>query len=308
MLRVVTLGTSAAVPTPTRGLPAILIQYGHTNILLDCGEGTQLALMKGHFGMHNIEVIGITHWHADHFSGLTGLTQTMGLDNREQSLTIGGPEGTEKAIQKLFSVGYGKVTYPIKTEDWQAGQMVFERSGRLNFSLKTFATDHVVPSLGYIFEEGATWKVNKQKMEKLGLEASPLIGKLKKGDSVSVDGRTIHPEDILERVPGRKILYTGDTTYSEHVIQAARGADMLIHDATFSEETKRDEYGHASAREAALVAREAGVKQLVLVHIGRRYTKNVEPLEREARQIFKNTNVAADAAVYTISIHRPEQE
>ena len=309
MLRFVTLGTSAAVPTLRRGVSAHLLQYEGENILFDCGEGTQLALMKQHLGMHNISQIYISHWHADHFAGLIGLLQTMGLEGRLAPLTLRGPVGTKEAMGHLMNTGYGKTNYQITIEEMEPGETLeFENRHGSRYSIRAFKTRHVIESLGYVFQEAPARQINKKRMKELGLEASPQMGRIKKGETVTVNGKTIAPEDVLSEVPGRKIVYTGDSAYCEQTIKAAMDADLLIHDATFSEETKRPEYGHASASEAARIASRANVRQLVLVHIGRKFDQTPEVLEREAREVFWRTEVAEDGAMYEINKRRPDMQ
>lgn len=307
MLRFVTLGTSAAVPTLRRGVSAHLLQFEGENILFDCGEGTQLALMKQHLGMHNISQIYISHWHADHFTGLIGLLQTMGLEGRIAPLTIRGPVGTRETMANLMNSGYGKTDYHINVEELKPQQVLkFQNEHGSRYQIQTYKTRHVIDSLGYVFKEYPSKQINKQKMRELGLQASPAMGRIKRGESVNIKGKTIRPEDVLSDVPGRKIVYTGDTAYCEQTIRAAQGADLLVHDATFSEETKKPEYGHTSAKETAQIAFETKVKRLVLVHIGRKFDRTPEILENEAKEIFEFSEVAEDGSIYEIPKQRPD--
>jgi ribonuclease Z len=314
MLEVHILGSSATIPTKNRKLSCILINFHGDRILFDCGEGAQDKIMSEGLGLMKIKAIFITHWHADHFSGLIGLIQTMGMEKRKEPLQIYGPLRTEEFVEKLLSIGHYSRKFKIIAKDLRHNDVVeFEAKvlrdeGR--YCVRAFETKHGIPSLGFVFEERSSLKVNKKKMQALGLKSGPLIGKLKNKEPIEFRGRIIKPEDILEEIPGRKVVYTGDTEYCENTIKFSENADLLIHESTYSKEIKDEEEKerHSSAYEAALVAKKAGVKALLLTHISRRFNKNPEILLKEAREVFRNVSVAYDGMKISLKVHRPEEK
>jgi len=276
------------MPTVARSLPAILIKREGEAILFDCGEGTQRQMMRCRTGF-NLSSVFITHWHADHFLGLPGLIHTMSFQNRSNKLAIYGPRWA--GIPNLFSLINPQ--FEVDFIEVSPSELIDLDS----FFVEVVSVDHGTNSFGYIFEERERpGKFNREKAELLGLKPGPLYKTLQNGESVSVGGRVISPEEVIgPRRPGRKIVYTGDTRPSDHVIQAAKNADLLIHEATLAADLK--EYaktvGHSTAAEAAQVAQEARVLTLVLTHISSRYANTTQLLE-EARSIFPNTFVAED--------------
>ncbi len=305
MIEFYTLGTSSAVPTGNRSLSANFLNFQGAKMLFDCGEGCQNSLMVNNLGMMGIDKIFISHWHADHFSGLLGLVQTMGMEGRKKPLFIYGPKGTEKFTKRLLELGYYHRTYNIFAENLEPGSVVEDD----DYSVKVFETDHRVPSVGYAFVEDSKVKVSRAKMEEYGLEPCEEIGELKKGNSVEIDGKKFEPEDIVERVPGRKIVYTGDTEFSEKVVQASKKADLLVHDSTFSHELREDgRHGHSSAYEAARVAKKADVDKLVLTHFSRRFTNDTSELVKEASKEFPEVVAAEDGMKFEITAHRPSSD
>ncbi|MDY6770480.1 MAG: ribonuclease Z [Candidatus Nanohaloarchaea archaeon] len=305
MIEFYTLGTSSAVPTSRRDLSANFLNFQGEKMLFDCGEGAQKTIMRQRLGLMDIDKVFITHWHADHFSGLLGLVQTMGMEGRDRPLYIYGPEGTEEFTQRLLELGYFDRRYEIFVDDMEPGDRVADD----DYEVRAFATDHGVPSVGFVFEEDAKRKASHARMEELGLEPSPKIGRLKDGETVEVDGRTIEPDDVIEEMPGRKIVYTGDTEYTESVVKAAADADLLVHDATFSQElVDEGRYGHTSARQAAEVAKAAGVERLVLTHFSRRFDTDTQKLVDEAQEVFGNVEAADEGQKFEVRPHRPEGE
>ncbi|MGZ4863468.1 MAG: ribonuclease Z [Halobacteriota archaeon] len=288
MLKVLFLGTSGSMPTVARNLPAILIKREGKSILFDCGEGTQRQMMRCRTGF-NLSSIFITHWHADHFLGLPGLIHTMSFQNRSTPLAIYGPRWS--GIPNLFSLINPQ--FEVNFVEVSPGDLIELSS----FFIEVFAVDHGTTSFGYIFKERERpGKFNRELAEELGLKPGPLYKTLQNGESVSADGRVIAPEQIIGPLrPGRKIVYVGDTRPSDRVIQAAKNADLLIHEATLAADL--EEYaktvGHSTASEAAQIALEAQVLTLVLTHISSRYANTSQLLE-EARLIFPNTFVAED--------------
>ena len=301
-MRIWTVGTSSAVPTKDRGLAANLIEYNGERILFDCGEGTQRTLMSEKLGIMKIDKVFISHWHADHFSGLLGLIQTMELEGRERPLYIYGPPRTEEFTDRILDTGYFNRSYDIYVEDLVEGDEIVGDGYRV----KPFEVDHGINAFGFSFEEESSKKANKDKMKELGLENSPKIGKLKEGETIEWNGEEIRPEEVIEEMPGRKVVYSGDTAKSDNLIEHAEDADLLIHEATCLHEMIEDRKGHTSALQAAEVAKEASVEKLVLTHFSRRYRNNEKVLLEEASEEFEESVLAEDGKKFEISPLRPE--
>lgn len=296
MIKIVFLGTTSSVPTRKRNLPSIFLMYKGERILFDCGEGTQRQLMEKNLKFMRINKIFITHWHADHFAGLLGLIQTMSLESRKEVLYIYGPRRTTEFVEKLLTIGYFARNFKIKVRDLDEEEVV-EGDG---YKVYPFKVKHKIPAYGYVFEEESKVRANMNKARKLGLKTGPLIGKLKKGETIIFKNKKIKPQDIIEVFPGKKIVYTGDTQPIPNISKYAKNADLLIADSTFSSDKKyMDEIGHSTSADAAKIAKKANVKKLVLTHISRRYQEkesNISPkvLEKEAKKIFKNSVLAED--------------
>lgn len=292
LFKITFLGTSGTVPSVERNSSAIFVQFGGQRFLFDCGEGTQRQMMIAKTGFR-LDSIFITHLHTDHFIGIFGLIETMSLNERERELNVYSPRA--RVLKALFEAfGYDQLNYPIRVKEMRDGSEVkFDC-----FKVVAFKTEHIVESVGYaIIENDRRGKFNREKAEKLGLPPGPLYAKLAKGESVVWKGRTIAPEMVLGPPRrGRKVVYTGDTRPAERTVEIARNADLLIHDASFLDELKEwaVESGHSTAREAAEVARKAGVKRLILTHISTRYSKDATPLLNEAKEVFENVAVAED--------------
>lgn len=303
-MRVWTVGSSSAVPTADRGLPANLIEYDGERILFDCGEGTQRTLMKDKLGLMKVSRIFISHWHADHFSGLLGLIQTMELEGREEPLYIYGPPRTEEFTHKILDTGYFNRSYDIFVQDIVEGEEIVGDG----YKVRPFEVEHGINAFGYSFEEDSTKKANKEKMKELGLGSSPKVGKLKDGESIEWKGEKVEPEQVVEEMPGRKVVYSGDTEKCSNLIGYAEEADLLIHEATCLHEMIDDRHGHTSALQAGEIASEASVDKLVLTHFSRRYRNNEEDLRDEASKKFDNVELAQDGKKFEVKPHRPESQ
>lgn len=297
-----TIGSSSAVPSRKRGLPANMINYRGERILFDCGEGAQRKIMEKKMGLMKIDRIFISHWHADHFSGLLGLIQTLEMEGREKPLYIYGPPRTEEFTEKILDTGYFSRNYDIFVEDLVEGDVIVGEG----YEVRPFEVEHSVNAFGFVFEEDSEVKADKNKMEELGLGASPKIGDLKDGKTVEIDGETVEPDDVVKEVPGRKVVYSGDTAKCDNLIENAEGADLLVHEATCMHEMIEDREGHTSALQAGEVADEADVERLVLTHISRRYQGSEEELLEEAREVFEDSELAVDGKKLEITPHRPE--
>jgi len=293
-LYVIFLGTGGSWPTVKRNVSAIAVKRGGEILLFDCGEGTQRQIQKSGLSYMQIKSIFISHFHGDHFLGLPGLIQTMQLNDRKEPLTIYGPRGISRIVEIVKNLGYFRPSYEIVGKDVDEGDEI-----RFNgYSVRPFRVEHNVPALGYVLEEDMRpGRFNKKKALELGIPEGPLFGRLQRGESIKLkDGRVITPDMVLGPPrPGRKVVYTGDTKPCNKVVEFARNADLLIHDATFLSDLEdvAIEYGHSTARQAAEIAKEANVDKLVLTHISPRYMDE-RLIEKEAKEVFKNSIVARD--------------
>ncbi len=297
-----TLGTSSAVPSRKRDLPANMLNFKGERILFDCGEGVQKKIMTEKLGLMDISRIFISHWHADHFAGLIGLIQTMEMEGRREPLYIYGPPGTEEFTDRILDTGYFSRNYDIFVEDLSEDDVIVGEG----YEVRPFEVDHGVEAYGYVFEEEEKRKANKDKMNELGLESSPKVGKLIEGETIDWKGKEIRPEQVVEKVRGRKVVYSGDTAKCGKTIEMAENADLLIHEATCLHEIIDDRRNHTSAKQAAEIAEEADVGKLLLTHISRRYHQEEEKLLDEAKEVFENTELADENKKYVVESVRPE--
>lgn len=293
MLRVTFLGTAASRPTVGRNVSAVVVNREGELMLFDCGEGTQRQMMRYGTGFA-IDDIFVTHMHADHFLGIIGLLRTMGLQGRETEIRLWGPPGCEPILEAAVNLGVERVPFPVAIRELSPGDVV----RRDDYDIRTFRTSHGTSSIGYaLVEHARLGRFHPERARELGVPHGPLFGKLHRGEPIDVDGRVIRPEDVVGPPrPGRSVVYTGDTRPTRDIAEAAQGADLLIHDATFSDEEadRARATRHSTAREAAQLAQRAGVRRLVLTHISARYAEDPRQLEREARAMFPASIAAYD--------------
>jgi ribonuclease Z len=300
MLTATFLGTGAATPTVDRNVAGLAVQREGETILFDCGEGTQRQMMRYGVGFSFTEIF-FTHYHADHILGVTGLLRTMGLQDRSAPVTLYGPRGAQRVLGAAIALGIERNKFPVQIREIRPG----DRLGREEYDIVVFETEHRPDTVGYaLVEHTRLGRFDPDRARELGVPEGPLWGRLHKGETIVLeDGRSISPTDLVGSPRrGRTLVCSGDTRPSLAVIQAARGADLLIHEATFgSDELERaKETGHSTAAEAARVAVEAGVRRLVLTHISPRYTRDAPELLAEARAIFPETLVARDGLVVDV--------
>jgi ribonuclease Z len=302
-LDVVFVGTSGSMPTAQRAPSATLVRRGGERLLFDCAEGTQRQLLRSDVGLVDLPEIFLTHFHADHFLGLPGMLKTFALRGRELPLAIYGPPGLRE-LMRAFDRIVGRLTYPYDLHELEHGDML-ERD---DYRLEPFAVRHGRGSIGYaLVEHERPGRFDVETADALGVPPGRERGELQRGETVTLpDGRTVLPDQVLgEARPGRKLVLTGDTAPTDNVISAALGADVLVHEATFSEDEaeRARETDHSTAADAARVARDAGVRLLALTHVSSRYSGG--EIEREAREVFPATVVPRDFDV--IEIPFPER-
>lgn len=293
-LHIIFLGTGGSWPTVKRNVSSVAVKRGSEIILFDCGEGTQRQFQHSNLSYMQISKIFISHFHGDHFLGLPGLIQTMQLNDRDRPLHIYGPVGMKELTNQILSLGYFRPSYRIIAHDLIDGQEVkFE-----GYSISTLMVNHNVPTFCYCLKEHERpGKFNKAKALKLGIPEGPLFSKLQNGQTITLStGKKITPHMILgPSRKGRRIVISGDTKPCDQIIAFSKGADILIHEATFDsqlEDIARG-YGHTTATQAAEIARKAKVEKLFLVHISPRYL-DFRILEDEARSEFIHSYVAKD--------------
>jgi ribonuclease Z len=291
-LDLVFLGTSGSMPTAQRAPAGILLRRGGERLLFDCAEGTQRQLLRSNVGLIELREVFLTHYHADHYLGLPGMLKTFALRGREVPITIYGPPGLRDLFGALRRI-FGRLTYTVELKELRPGDELI----REDYRLEAFAVAHGVSAVGYaLVEDARPGRFDVQAADALGVPSGPERGALQRGESVTLaDGTTITPDKVLGPArPGRKVVISGDGGPSESVIEAARNADVLVHEATFCEDERERarETQHSTALEAAGVARAAEVQLLALTHLSNRYFGG--EVAREARTIFPNTVVPRD--------------
>ncbi len=271
-----------------------LVREGET-LLFDCGEGTQRQMMR--YGVSfNFGDVFFSHFHTDHYLGIIGLLRTMALQGRTEPLRCWGPRGALRTMKKCETVGADHLTFPVEVVELAPGDVV----RRKDYEIQAIAAEHRGASaLGWaLVEDIRRGRFNPERAREMGIPEGPLWGKIHKGEPIVLsDGREVHPEQLVGASrPGRRIVVTGDTRPCAATQVAAQDADLLVHESTFGDEeaSRAIETGHSTAREAATIARDAGVLRLILTHLSARYTRDVSDLEREARSVFPRTTVARD--------------
>lgn len=314
MLKLTFLGTGAACPTLDRNVASLaLIREGET-MLFDCGEGTQRQMMRYGVGFGFREIY-FTHFHSDHLLGVIGLLRTMGLLNvvgeseRSDGLTLYGPRGAKRILNHALEVGIERVKFPVDIVELKPGDTI----KRKDYQIVTFPTEHRADSIGYgLVEQERRGRFDPDKARALGIPEGPLWGRIHKGESVSLaDGRVVNPTELVGPTrPGRKVVLSGDTRPCEALHHVALGADLLVHEATFSHEdaARAKETGHSTAREAAEMARAAGVKRLILTHISPRYSREAPEILAEARGVFEASEIARDGMELEVGFTESENQ
>ena len=291
-------GTAGSVPSARRGLPATLLRRGGDRILFDCGEGTQRQLVQS-VGLTELTEVFLTHFHADHWLGLPGLLKTFDLRARERPLAIHGPRGLRELVTLAMRVA-GRVRFELQLVELAPGA-VLERDG---YKIAPVPVAHrVANALAYVlYEDPRPGEFDPQTATALGVVPGPEFGALQRGEVV----RGVRPEQVLGPPrSGRKLVISGDTSPCESLRIASHAADLLLHEATFAEEEhdRAAETGHSTARQAATLARDAGVTMLALTHFSTRYPVGL--LRDEARAVFPSTVLPRDFD--TIEIPFPER-
>jgi ribonuclease Z len=297
-LDLVFLGTSGSMPTAQRAPAALLLRRGGERMLFDCAEGTQRQLLRSNVGLLELREVFLTHYHADHYLGLPGMLKTFALRGREVPITIYGPPGLHDLFTSLRRI-FGRLTYPYELVELRPGDAI----DRGDYALAAFEVRHGVSGVGYaLVEADRPGRFDVAAADALGVPFGPERGALQRGEAVVLaDGKTVAPEAVLGPPrPGRKIVLAGDTAYADTVVEASRGADLIVHEATFCEDERdrADETLHSTAGDAAHVAASADASMLALTHLSPRYF-GPDVLD-EARAVFPETVVPRDFDVVEV--------
>jgi ribonuclease Z len=279
-------------PTKDRNASSTLISHKDENILIDCGEGTQRQLKIANISPTKITKILISHWHGDHILGLPGLLLTMGASEYSKKLEIYGPKGTKKFMKNIFKSFIQKNKIDLVINEISKDGIFLETKDLILSNVKL---NHTSPCLGYIVKERDKRKMKLSYLRKFGLTRDPLLGNLQKGKNITYKGHKILVKDSTTLIPGKKISIILDTLLTPSIIKAIKNSDLLITESTFASDLKKKArlYKHLTAEDAANMAKKSNSKKLILTHFGKRYnTPNL--LLKEAKKIFKNTEVAKD--------------
>jgi ribonuclease Z len=301
-MRVIPLGTSSGKPTIKRNVSALAVAREGEWLLFDCGEGTQTQIIRAGLNPTRLAAIFITHLHGDHFNGLPGLLSTMGMNNHNRELTLVAPAGIREYLDTLARLKILFINYPLQIreidkDELAAGQLtpVFETA---QYVVSTCALNHRIFASGFrVDEKPRPGRFHLERARELGVPTGPLFRQLQSGQAVELEnGKIIQPSDVLgpER-PGKSVTYCLDTRPCEAGKLLARDVDLLVHEATYTEEylEEAQNYGHSTAAQAATIAREANARSLLLTHFSTRYP-DVTPLLLEAQAIFAETRTAQD--------------
>ena len=263
-------------------------------MLFDCGEGTQRQMMRWGAGF-TLGDIFFTHFHTDHFLGALGLLKTLALQGREEPLRLWGPKGAAALFKRAEGLGNERLTFPLTVTEVEPGVPI----KRKDYEIVPYAVEHRQgAAIGFaLVEQERRGRFDPDHASALGIPEGPLWGRIHKGEAVTLeDGRVIQPSELVGPTrAGRRVVITGDTRPCAATIEASVGADLLVHEATFGDEeaARAAETMHSTAREAAIVARMAGVRTLVLTHFSARYSRDPSELATQARAEFDGTIVLA---------------
>ncbi|MDW8045502.1 MAG: ribonuclease Z [Nitrososphaerota archaeon] len=302
-MRVVFLGTASSVPTVQRGLSSIAVIRGGEIILFDVGEGAQRAMIISNLNPNKVNKVFITHLHGDHCIGLLGLIQTLSMMGREKPLYVYGPKGIVGFLNdNIRHLKFG-LTYPLHIQSVRQGIVVKEKE----YMIRATLAEHSIRAYAYRLDEFERPGIfYPEKALALGVPKGILWSKLQHGECVKIGDRVIKPDQVTgPKRRGRSIGISGDTRPHSRLIKFFRGVDLLIFDSTYGDEyaDKAVENLHSTAREAGLIAKEAGVKLLVLTHFSARYDK-IDSLVAEASTIHPNVTAAYD--LLSIDIPYPD--
>lgn len=294
------LGTGAGMPSRRRNVTAIalnLLDEIGSYWLFDCGEGTQQQILQSPVKLSRTDKIFITHLHGDHLYGMPGLLTSRSYQGGDSPLTVYGPPGIKEFIDSALRLSQARLSYPLEVVEITEEGLLFEEEA---FRVEVKRLEHRIECFGFrVTEKDKEGKLDAAKLKSLGVPGGPMYGMLKSGQSVTLpDGTVIRSEDVVgPSVPGRIVTILGDTVRTDAALELAKGADLLVHEATFDagKPDMAQQFHHSTTVDAAETARDAGVLALVLTHLSSRYgEEDTDALLEEARAVFPDTYLAED--------------
>ncbi|UCZ53178.1 ribonuclease Z [Bacillus shivajii] len=300
------LGTGSGVPAKHRNVSSLALHLMNKQAsiwLFDCGEATQHQILHTPIKLRRVEKIFITHLHGDHIFGLPGVLGSRSFQGAETPLNIYGPKGIKEFIEISLKTSGTHLRYPLYIEEFNQEGKLFEDN---EFLVSTAKLVHGLPSFGFrVQQKDLPGPLLMDKVKAAQIEPGPILKKLKDGRSITLpDGRTVNGQDFIgPPKKGKVVTVLGDTRFNERSIPLAKNANVLIHEATFAKEDHllANEYFHSTTVEAATIAKQAGVKQLILNHISTRYqAEDIKTLLNEAKEIFPHTFVADDFSTFKV--------
>ena len=292
MIEVCLLGTGGMMPLPKRWLTSMMLRYNGSSILVDCGEGTQIALKEKGWSPKPIDVICFTHFHADHISGLPGMLLNMGNAERTEPLLIVGPRGVGRVVESLRVIARD-IPFEIKYKELTGNEEAFEVCG---LKVEAYKVCHNITCYGYTFSLDRAGKFDTEKAKAAGIEVK-YWNRLQKGETIEEDGKVFTPDMVLgESRKGLKLTYCTDTRPVNAIVKHARGSDLFICEGMYGEPdklAKAKEHKHMTFYEAAELAKEAEVKELWLTHYSPSLP-NPKAYAKAVKEIFPNTVISKE--------------
>ena len=300
MLSVTILGNNSAVPAFNRHPTSQVVSHDGNNYLVDCGEGTQIQMIKYKIRRSKISHIFISHLHGDHYFGLVGLLNTFGLLSHTQELHVYGPSPLQQIIEIQMKVADTTLPYPLFFHTLTKQDVLVDND---KIKISCFPTTHRIECYGFLFEEKeGKRKLLIDKVRKLNIPVS-FYTSLQNGlDYITTKGQTIRNDEVTAAPDkGKKYAFCADTRYEESIIPFIREADMIYHETTYLDNVrdKAFERFHCTTKQAAEIARKAAVKKLLIGHFSSKYN-TLEQFEAEAREVFPNTELAIEGSTYEI--------
>lgn len=304
-MELIFLGTGAGLPSRQRNVTSIALTWYEERggfWLFDCGEGTQHQILKSALKLARWEKLFVTHLHGDHLFGIPGMLGSRSFQGGTEPLSIYGPKGIRLFIETALQVSHTHLTYPLEIVEYEEG-LVFSDD---HVVVSTRLLQHGIDSYGFRIEErDRPGRLQRERLEALGVRPGPDYAKLKNGESITLDdGSILQGKDFVDPPhKGRAIAILGDTRKCNAAVEIAKDANVLVHEATYRgpERERAVKYNHSTCTEAAETAKDAGVEHLILTHISARYQgDSLEKMLEEARQVFPHTDMAFDFSRFAV--------